>query len=153
MKCMTKKEQEFTFSDSVCIHKNCSRIFKGSHKVDALFNSVLCLTPVQTFPVSFSTHSFNSSTEVSLELLQSVICESFLISSRSLFFLGAWIHWSSFLAIESPLSIQMLCRTMHARVTVHTRSLLLSFFRKSTLHLPFSCPNALSVTMRALLRW
>ena len=158
---MTIQQQEFTFKDSVCIHKNYSRIFKGSHEVVALFNSVPCLTPVQTFPVSFSTHSisqrasrtFTASAEVSLELLQSVSCKSFLISSRSLF---SWVlgstDRSSFLVIESPLSIQILCRTMHARVTVQTRSLLLSFFQKSTLHLPFSCPYALSVTMRAQLR-
>ena len=158
---MTIQQQEFTFKDSVCIHKNYSRIFKGSHEVVALFNSVPCLTPVQTFPVSLSTHSisqrasrtFTASAEVSLELLQSVICKSFLISSRSLF---SWVlgstDRSSFLAIESPLSIQILRRTMHARVTVRTRSLLLSFFRKSTLHLPFCCPYALSVTMRAQLR-
>ena len=80
----------------MCIHKNYSRICKGSHEVVALFNSVPCLTPVQTFPVSFSTHSFSqrasrtftASAEVSLELLQSVIWKSFLISSRSLF---SWV--------------------------------------------------------------
>jgi len=113
-----------TCSLFLSIKKSIATICEGSHEVIALFNSFPCLTPVQTFfSVSFSTHSFlqrasqtfTASAEVSLKLLQSVICKSFLFSSRSLF---SWVlgstDRSSFLAIESPLALQMLCRTKHA---------------------------------------
>ena len=84
--------------------------------------------------------------------LQEVISNTSLTVRLSLFtFVSGSLVISSLLQMVSPFSMQMLCKTMQARVAVLTWEGSLSFFLKSTLHLPLSCPYAPSETILARL--
>jgi len=109
----------------LCYHcfQPCYRIKLGNSPSFLLHPSLTLVTPPET----------------SCTLLHSLMSNSFLISSLFLLSLpfGATVK-SSFLGMESPCMRQTLCRTIHASVAVQTCSLSLSFFRNSTLHLPFN---------------
>ena len=92
-------------------------------------------------PVSFSSHSFShsafltlfASSDTSLMLEQFLICNSFLISSRFLFWPFASKLKSSFFEMASPRAMHILWRTIHANVVMRTLSWLLSLFRSRTI--------------------
>ena len=89
---------------------------------------------------------------LSRTLSQFVMSSCLRIPSRFLLpFVAGSILKSSFFEILSPCSMQMLCKTMHARVIIQAVSGGLSHFLIRTLHLPFNCLYAPSVTILALL--